>query len=111
MFGKLRLFFEKIYKSYRLRKELKPFYFLQETEEILYLAKLAERLLGEDKKFKSRLDKIKQEMLRLQDLTKESAFNKVPLKTKLELKKSLEVSKKQLEETLGFARPHTKIIQ
>ncbi|MDQ7032561.1 MAG: hypothetical protein Q9M37_07600 [Desulfonauticus sp.] len=111
LFQQLNFGLKKIGYYYKLRKQLQSSYFFQLTEEILFLASLAERVLPLDEKLKLRLNKIKSEMAKLQELTKDGEFDKVPLHTRLDLKNNLEVSKKQLEETLGFAQPQTKIIQ
>ncbi|HCO12498.1 MAG TPA: hypothetical protein DIT19_04655 [Desulfonauticus sp.] len=111
MFKKLKAFWRQIKLQQRLKAELKPAYFHKTTEEILYLTRLAEQILPPDEKFKSRIVKIRLEMLKLKKLIAEDEFDKLPLKTRQELRKSLELSKHQLEESLGFVKPPTKIIQ
>lgn len=111
MFKKLKQFFKQLKIQQKLHNQLKPEYFKQATEEILYLTHLAEQVMPKDEKFKSRLSKIRIEMLKLQKLTTEKEFKRLPLKTRQELKKSLELSKHQLEESLGLVKPPTKIIQ
>ncbi len=94
-----------------VKKSIAPREFRKLAREMMELANLAQRVMPEDEDFHVRVEKIKEEMSKLNDLAEKKEFGRLPRETRLELVRSLKESRRQLMESMHLAAPPTDTLQ
>ncbi|WP_462323342.1 hypothetical protein [Desulfoplanes sp.] len=93
------------------KREIAPATFALLTQEILELAHLVEKIRPGDHELETKLSRLEQEIEQLQELLKKRTFKKLSPAKRMELKKNLIFSKKQLLEAMGAVPPPTDRLQ
>ena len=93
------------------QKSISPQEFQRLADELMRLACVAERVMPENDMFGSRVQNIKEEMHKLNELAGKKEFARLPRETRLELIESLRQSRRQLMETMHQANPPTDTLQ
>ncbi|MFP4167311.1 MAG: hypothetical protein ACLFSY_00500 [Desulfonatronovibrionaceae bacterium] len=111
MFKKISAYVNRIRARRSARKSISPREFQRLAEELMQLADVAERVVPDNGVFGTRVQKIKQEMHKLNELAGRKEFGRLPRETRLELIKGLRQSRRQLVETMHLADPPTDTVQ
>jgi hypothetical protein len=111
MFKWIGGFFRRLKSGRAAQKSISPQEFKRLADELMRLACVAERVMPENDVFASRVQKIKEEMHKLNDLAGKKEFARLPRETRLELIESLRQSRRQLVETMHQADPPTDTLQ
>lgn len=111
MFKRIGGYFRRLKSRRETQKSISPQEFQRLAHELMHLACVTERVMPENDMFTSRVQKIKEEMHKLNELADKKEFGRLPRETRLELVESLKLSRRQLMETMHLADPPTDTLQ
>lgn len=111
MFNKLRDLFKRWKKARRLERLISPGVFVKMSAELKELAGTASKLRQGDPAFQARVNRIRTEMDQLTELAGKPEFRRLTTAKRLELRKSLLMSKAQLLQSMHSAEPPTDTLQ
>lgn len=104
-------FLRRLAQRQRLSREIDPRTFLELTAELRDLAEAASKLWQEEPEFQARVRRIKSDMDQLEALAVRPEFKRLPAERRLEIKKSLVDSRRQLLDSMYQAPPPTTLLQ
>lgn len=104
-----------LFSSYRDRiktaREVQPGNFRKMAEEITELADACAQVCPPESEILNRIERVKEEMDQLRELTSQPEFRKLSVQRKLELKESLVQSREQILDSMQTAPTPTRFLQ
>ncbi|BBD08642.1 hypothetical protein [Desulfovibrio ferrophilus] len=95
----------------RLERQIAPKVFVELSAELKDLARTASKVRHDEPEFQTRVTRIQKEMKQLGELAGKPEFRRLTTAKRLELRKSLLLSKAQLLESMHNAEPPTDTLQ
>lgn len=111
MFGWINGLVHNVKERIRIAKEINPRSFRSMAREISDLADACSQVCSPESEMLSRVERIKNEMVQLTELTRQPKFRKLSVQRKMELRQSLLQSREQILESMQSAPSPTKLIQ
>lgn len=111
MFGKLKDKWYKFLEARRIARAINPKEFVRLAAELRSLAEIASKIRHPEPKFQDRVKRILHEMQQLEELAERPEFTRLTKEKRLELRKSLIISKQQLIEKLQDVPSPTDTLQ
>ncbi len=111
MFQKLRDMWRRLKRKRRLAREIDPRTIQAMCRELLELTGQASKLWLQEPEFQARARHIRDEMKQLASMAERPEFKRLSAAKRLELRKGLILSRKQLLEAMHNAQPPTARLQ
>jgi len=107
----IRQFVKRIKKDAYVRRQIEVAYVVELVKEVLDLIEISEKVFAHNGKLLQRLKKIRLEVNRVQQLVNREDYDFLPLSTRIDMARTLELTRERLEESLVKVEPKTDKVQ